>query len=154
MSNETTRSPRLNAMQIEAAHAAAKLAPESVAKITSRFVDMIDPSRFDKALLLVQQDDDSGSMGQDAYAVRLKIEDQVIEARAAYENQPKPAAKPKRTKTVAEAKDGDALVGSDRVAKAVEMRKAGATLQAIADELGYASRQSARGVIVRAMADA
>lgn len=43
------------------------------------------------------------------------------------------------------------VTGSERVAIAVRMRKSGATLQAIADKLGYASRQSARGAIKRAM---
>lgn len=44
------------------------------------------------------------------------------------------------------------LEGSARVEVAVRMRKSGATLQAIADKLGYASRQSARGAIQRGMA--
>lgn len=148
MSNVTTiRSPRLTAGPIEAAHAAAALAPESVAKITSRFVDMIDPIRFDKALQLVQQDDDSGSLSGHAYHLRLKIEEIVNDAReAAVEVEPEAKAKPVRK--VAEAKE---YAPSERVARAVEMREGGATLQAIADELGYSSRQSARGVIVNAM---
>lgn len=154
MSNSTTtivRSPRLTAGPIEAAKAAAALAPDSVAKITSRYVDMIDPIRFDRALILVQQDDDSGSLSGHAYHARLKIEDQVEAARAARDAEPAPADKAKPTKVVAEAKDGEALVGAARVAKAVEMREAGSTLQQIADALGYSSRQSARGVIVNAM---
>jgi hypothetical protein len=143
MSNQaaitTTRSPRLSAKQIAAAKAAAELAPASVAKITSRFVDIVDLHEFDKALKLIQQDQADG-IGSDAYAVRLKIEDQVAEAREAAKVVVQPKTKPAAKTT-----------GSDRVAKAVELRQAGWTLQAIADELGYASRQSARGVIVRAM---
>lgn len=59
---------------------------------------------------------------------------------------PAPAKKAKPAKTA------EKLEGSARVEVAVRMRKSGATLQAIADKLGYASRQSARGAIQRGMA--
>lgn len=144
------RSPRLNAQQIEVAKIARAIDPAAVAQVTSRFVDVTDWSAFDKALQVVQMDDDAGSLAGHAYSLRLKIEDRVIEARAAAA----PVVEPKTTPVV-EPKPAPKLDRTDaqaRVAKAVEMRKTGATLQAIADELGYASRQSARGAIVRAMA--
>ena len=140
---KTIRTPRLNGQQIEASKAAAALAPESVAKITSRFVDMIDPVRFDKALQLVMHDDDSGSLSGNAYAVRLKIEDIVVEAREAA-IEAIATAKPKPTsKKVAEVKT------TERALQAVELRKQGMTLQAIADALGFKCRQGARSAILR-----
>jgi hypothetical protein len=70
----------------------------------------------------------------------------------------KPAKKAKPAKTaggaivVHQTKPAPTPAGPERAAIAVTMRKSGATLQAIADKLGYAIRQSARGAIQRGMA--
>ncbi len=139
----TTRSPRVSPKMIGAAKAAAELDHAGIENITSRFIDCSDWIAFDKALGLVQCSDSDHSEG--AYALRLKIEDLVIEAREAIESR---RAAAKAIKAVKPSKVIE-VKSAERALAAVELRKAGMTLQAIADELGFKCRQGARSAILR-----
>jgi len=82
-------------------------------------------------------------------ATVVLVPEQVEAVKAPKAAKPAPAPKPAKATKAPKAK---ALTGADRAAEAVRLRATGMTLDAIAKALGYASRQSARGAIVRATA--